>query len=141
MEIEKIGANCNTVKELIETVRWLLEAITRYGTPQFARQARMAFMARAFLRSLVDAGYCTQEEIDRFMQSITTVSTEFNEDFEAYSDGRMSKEEFDSRYGHLRSGTYDIRTERYDNMNFRPVSVKSRQPGINKNRQIGRAHV
>lgn len=136
MEIEKIGANCNNVKELIETVRWLLEAITRYGTPQFARQARMAFMARAFLRSLVDAGYCTQEEIDRFMQSITTVSTEFNEDFEAYSDGRMSKEEFDSRYGHLRSGTYDIRTERYDNMNFRPVSVKSRQPGINKNRQV-----
>lgn len=136
MEIEKIGTNCNNVKELIETVRWLLEAITRYGTPQFARQARMAFMARAFLRSLVEAGYCGQEETDRFMQSITTVSTEFNADFEAYSDGRMSKEEFDSKYGHLRSGTYDIRTERYDNMNFRPVSVKRRQPGINKSRRV-----
>lgn len=135
-EIEKIGANCNNIKELIETVKWLLEAITRYGTPQFARQARMAFMARAFLRSLVEANYCTQNEIDRFMQSISTVSTEFNEDFEAYSDGRMSKEEFDSKYGHLRSGTYDIRTERYDNMNFRPVSIKNRPVGINKNRRI-----
>ena len=30
MEIEKIGENCNNAKELIETVKWLLEAITRY---------------------------------------------------------------------------------------------------------------
>ena len=133
MEIEKIGENCTNVKELIETVKWLLEAITRYGTPQFARQARLAFMARAFIRSLVEAGYYTQQEMDQFMQSISTVSTKFNEDFEAYSNGSMSKEEFDSKYGHLRSGTYDIRTERYDAMNFRPVSAKGRQPKINKN--------
>lgn len=132
-EIEKIGENCNSPKELIETVKWLLEAITKYGTPQFARQARMAFMARAFLRTLVEAGYYEQAEMDRFMQSISTVSTEFNEDFEAYSNGQMSKEEFDSKYGHLRSGTYDIRTERYDAMNFRPVSAKSKQPKANKN--------
>lgn len=132
-EIEKIGMNCNSVKELIETVKWLLEAITRYGTPQFARQARMAFMARAFLRSLVEAGYYTQREADRFMQSISTVSTEFNEDFDSYSEGKMSKEEFDSKYGHLRSGTYNIRTERYDAMNFRPVSAKGRHPKIVKN--------
>lgn len=135
-EIEKIGVNCNNVQELIETVKWLLEAITKYGTPQFARQARMAFMAKAFLRTLVEAGYCKQKEIDRFMQSISTVSTEFNEDFEAYSDGTMSKEEFDSKYGHLRSGTYDIRTERYDAMNFRPVSAKSKHPKINKNGSV-----
>lgn len=132
-EIEKIGENCNSVKELIETVKWLLEAITRYGTPQFARQARMAFMARAFLRSLVEAGYYTQREADRFMQSISTVSTEFNEDFESYSEGKMSKEEFDSKYGHLRSGTYNIRTERYDAMNFRPVSAKGRHIKTEKN--------
>ncbi len=136
MEIEKIGENCNNPKELIETAKWLLEAITRYGTPQFARQARMAFMARAFLRTLVEAGYCTQEETDRFMQTISTVSTEFNEDFDAYSENRMSKEEFDSKYGHLRSGTYDIRTERYDAMNFRPVSAKGKHPKINKTEQV-----
>lgn len=132
-EIEKIGMHCTNIKELMETVKWLLEAITRYGTPQFARQARMAFMARAFLRSLVESGYYSRQETDRFMQSITTVSTEFNEDFEAYSEGTMSKEEFDSKYGHLRSGTYDIRTERYDAMNFRPVSTKSK-------RQKGKKH-
>lgn len=139
MEIEKIGENCNNVKELIETVKWLLEAITRYGTPQFARQARMAFMARAFIRTLVEAGYYSQQEMDQFMQSISTVSTKFNEDFEAYADGIMSKEEFDSKYGHLRSGTYDIQTERYDAMNFRPVSAKSKQPKRNKNIEINLA--
>lgn len=135
-EIEKIGMHCNNAKELIETVKWLLEAITRYGTPQFARQARLAFMARAFLRTLEEAGYCSKEVTDQFMQSISTVSTEFNEDFEAYADGIMSKEEFDSKYGHLRSGTYDIRTERYDAMNFRPVSAKNKQPRVNKNLHV-----
>lgn len=135
-EIEKIGMHCTNAKELIATVKWLLEAITRYGTPQFARQARMAFMAKAFLKTLVEAGYYSQKEIDRFMHSISTVSTEFNEDFEAYSKGRMSKEEFDSKYGHLRSGTYDIRTERYDAMNFRPVSAKGKRTKVKKNAAI-----
>lgn len=37
-------------------------------------------------------------------------------DFNQFNCGRMSKEEFLTTYGHLRSGTYDITSARYDQM-------------------------
>ena len=72
----------------------LLKEIRTNGSPQFARQARLAFIARAFLRTLVDAGYYTSENVDTFMQGISTVSSEFNDDFERFSEGLISREEF-----------------------------------------------
>lgn len=125
---EKKWSTCSCVDEIAEIICNTLDAIKSYGTPQFARQARMAFIARSFIRTLVEAGYYTQEQMDDFMLSISTVSSKFNEDFEMYADGSMSREMFNSRYGHLRSGTYDIRSDRYDAMNFRPVPAKNRTP-------------
>ncbi|MCM1309150.1 MAG: gamma-glutamyl-gamma-aminobutyrate hydrolase family protein [Butyrivibrio sp.] len=108
--------------EMLKSVLKLIEALLRHGTPQFTRQARLAFMARSFCRTLVEAGYFTDEEMDAFMKSINTVSSQFDRDFERFSDGRLSRDEFNAKYGHLRSGTYDIRTDRYDRMSFRPLS-------------------
>lgn len=125
---EKVWNESNDVRELLDSICMLTDAIKNFGTPQFARQARMAFIARSFIRTLVEAEYYTQEQMDDFMLSISTVSSKFNEDFEAYADGRMSREKFNNRYGHLRSGTYDIRSDRYDAMNFRPVPAKNRTP-------------
>lgn len=123
---EALDVNGLSVKEMFRSIILLLDAITKYGTPQFTRQARLAFMARAFCRTLVEAGYFTEEEMDSFMKSINTISSEFDSDFEKYSIGKMSMEEFNKKYGHLRSGTYDIRTDRYDKMNFRPVSNRKK---------------
>lgn len=36
------------VNKIVEDILELLEDIRIYGTPQFTRQARMAFIARAF---------------------------------------------------------------------------------------------
>lgn len=113
-------------KAKIESAIQLIDAIPQYGTTQFTRQARLAFMARAFCRTLVEAGYFTNDEMDAFMKSINTVSSQFEADFEKFSLGNMSRDEFNRKYGHLRSGTYDIRTDRYDKMNFRPVGTKRR---------------
>lgn len=107
---------------LIHAVKTLLDAISAYGVTTFARQARMAFMARAFCLTLVEAGDFTEDEMDRFMTSVSTVSSEFEADFNAYSAGRLDRATFDRKYGHLRTGTYDIRTDRYDKLTFRPVS-------------------
>lgn len=96
----------------------LMESIKKYGTPQFTRQARMAFMARIFCRSLVQEGYFTQEEMDAFMLTISTVASEFERDCERCSSGEITREEFNSLYGHLRLGTYDIRSDSYKNSNF-----------------------
>lgn len=111
-----------SAKEALKYVPKQLEAIEKFGTIQFTRQARLAFMARAFCRTLTEAGYFTDEEMDCFMKSINTVSSQFDSDFEKFSDGRISRKEFNDKYGHLRSGTYDIRTDRYDKMSFRPAS-------------------
>ncbi len=119
LELDGLSTNA-----MLESVVQLSESIRKYGTPQFTRQARLAFMARSFCKSLVVSGYFSDEEMDDFMRSITTVSSAFDSDFEKFSDGRMSRAEFNQKYGHLRSGTYDIRTDRYDKMNFRPVSNK-----------------
>lgn len=109
------------VNRIIITVLDLLQTIRRYGTPQFTRQARMAFIARAFCSSLVEAGWFTKNEIDDFMKSIETVSSKFEQDYQKFSKGKMTRDEFNSKYGHLRSGTYDIRTDSYNQMVFRPV--------------------
>lgn len=125
---EKVWQGSSNVHELLKEICALLDALKSYGTPQFARQARMAFIARSFIRTLAEAGYYTKEQMDDFMLSISTVSSQFNEDFELYADGRMSRETFNNKYGHLRTGTYDIRSDRYDAMNFRPVPAKNRTP-------------
>ena len=50
----------------------------------------------------------------------------------------MSRNEFNNKYGHLRSGTYDIRTDSYNQMVFRPAvghnkvqKVKEEFEGLN----------
>lgn len=108
----------DNVMKLYKYISELIDSIKQYGTPQFARQARCAFMARSFCRTLVDKGYFNQNEMDAFMMSISTVASAFERDFDKYSHGEMTREEFNKLYGHLRLGTYDIRTDCYRDMFF-----------------------
>jgi len=105
---------------LLDYFTTLLNAIKQYGTPQFARQARCAFIAQALCRSLVEKGYVTREESDGFMRGVETVATEFARDMDRYLAGELSREDFCVKYGHLRSGTYDIRAPRYEQIDFQP---------------------
>lgn len=95
--------------EDIEKVYWLLEDCKRYGTLPFAGLARGAFIAVQILRSLTACGILTESDYELFMNEVNTVSSGMNEDFR-----NMSKEAFLKKYGHLRPGTYDITSLRYD---------------------------
>lgn len=121
---EEVFQNEIHAKELINEISRLIDGICYYGTPQFARQARIAFMSRAFCRSLVEGGWFSQDEMDAFMSGVTTVSSEFERDFKNFTSGQLSKKEFDKKYGHLRSGTYDILSDCYADMNFRSMTGK-----------------
>ncbi len=123
------------VNKIIKDILELLEEIRIYGTPQFTRQARMAFIARAFCSSLVAAGWFSQFEIDEFMKSIATVSSKFEQDYQRFSAGKMSRNEFNQKYGHLRSGTYDIRTDSYNQMVFRPAVGHTKTQKVKKQSQ------
>lgn len=93
----------------IEKIYWLLEDCKRYGTLPFAGLARAAFISVQILKSLVEDNVLTQTDYDSFMGSLQTVSSQLGEDFKS-----LDKVSFLNKYGHLRPGTYDILSKRYD---------------------------
>ena len=56
----------------------------------------------------------TPQESLAFLSSIRTVAVELDADVRAFLAGTLPADEFCSRYGHLRAGTYNIRSPRYD---------------------------
>ncbi|MEZ0375223.1 MAG: PEP-utilizing enzyme [Candidatus Sericytochromatia bacterium] len=99
----------NSTLDPIARIYWMIEDCKRYGTLPFAGLARAGFIAVQMLKSLVTTGILSQAEYDLFMRSLDTVSSAIQTDFVT-----MSRWEFLARYGHLRPGTYDILSPRYD---------------------------
>jgi len=93
----------------ISRINWLIEDCKRYGTLPFAGLARAGFIAVQLLQSFVAAGVLSEEEHATFMASVDTVGSRIGHDF-----SHLTKAEFLARYGHLRPGTYDILSPRYD---------------------------
>jgi adenylylsulfate kinase-like enzyme/phosphohistidine swiveling domain-containing protein len=93
----------------ISRIYWLLEDCKRYGTLPFAGLARAGFIAVQLLQSFVAVGVLSPEEHATFMASVDTVGSRIGYDF-----AHKTKAEFLARYGHLRPGTYDILSPRYD---------------------------
>lgn len=93
----------------VSKIYWLLEDCKRYGTLPFAGLARAGFIAVQFLDSMVSKDILSKEEYDSFMKDLNTVSSSMNSDIK-----QLSKAAFIQKYGHLRPGTYDINSKRYD---------------------------
>lgn len=93
----------------LERIYWLLEDAKRYGTLPFAGLARAGFVAVQMLRSLVSVGVFSPADYDAFMASVSTVSGQLGRDRAS-----LDKAAFLARYGHLRPGTYDILSPRFD---------------------------
>ena len=112
-KIEELKTRHKTIKESslskTEKIFWLIEDCKRYGTLPFAGLARAGFIAVEILKSLVSIGIITSEEYQSFLGSVKTVSSDMTADF-----GNLSKENFIKKYGHLRPGTYEITSSRYD---------------------------
>lgn len=93
----------------ISRIYWLLEDCKRYGTLPFAGLARAGFIAVILLRSLVAEGVMSAEERDCFINNLDTVSSQLPRDY-----ANLERSTFLAKYGHLRPGTYDILSLRYD---------------------------
>jgi hypothetical protein len=89
-------------------------ACRRDGTVPFAMLARHAFISVTFLKSLVRRGIIDLAAVDSFIGTIRTVTAEFVSDLFDMHEGRLATAAFLERYGHLRPGTYDITSPRYD---------------------------
>jgi glutamine kinase len=90
-------------------LRAQLDACVEHGTLPFARLARAAFVATELLDDLVAEEVFTVEDKAAFVGGLNTVARELKRDFET-----LDKATFLKRYGHLRPGTYDILSPRYD---------------------------
>jgi hypothetical protein len=106
---QRITTICNAELDKISRIYWLIEDCKRYGTLPFAGLARAGFIAVQLLRSLVEMEVLSANEAATFMASVDTVGSRIGRDF-----AQLPKTDFLARYGHLRPGTYDILSPRYD---------------------------
>ena len=115
----------------LRTARQLLADCRRLGTLPFAHLARTAFVATTLLRSLERIGLLTAEEHSAFLNSLNTVARQFERDAYRVAVDKLSWDNFVSQYGHLRPGTYEITSPRYDvepETYLRPMVEKATAP-------------
>lgn len=117
-KIETLEKNYNKILgsdiSLVDKIYWLIEECKTYGTLPFAGVARAGFIAMQFLHSFISTGIITESEYHRYMNSLDTINKQMNTDLCAYRNGKISETDFLSKYGHIRPGTYDILSKRYD---------------------------
>jgi hypothetical protein len=92
----------------------LLFECRRLGTLGFSIIARHAFIAESFLHSAAKLKILSKARIQEFKSSLKTVTSHLTSDYEAVCSGALPSSEFLAQFGHLRPGTYDITSLRYD---------------------------
>lgn len=116
LDVQNITKECSDFCLIARLIHTLLDSIDKFGTPQFSRHARCAFIAKSLCRSLVSEGYINYGYLNLFMSGINTVAVDYDRDYHDVLDGKMSRDDFRIKYGHLRAGTYNVRSLRYDQM-------------------------
>jgi len=126
--IERVDGDMETIERLrdrydqvmqsdmppLKTAYQLLDDCRRYGTLPFAHLARTAFVATSLLRSLERIGVLESADVSAFQNSLNTVARRFERDGERVALGEMDRDRFVDLYGHLRPGTYELTSPRYD---------------------------
>ncbi|MCU0097511.1 PEP-utilizing enzyme [Bacillus sp. OR9] len=95
--------------DIISKTYWMLEDCIRYGTLPFAGLARSGFIAVNLLKSLVSIGILSSQDYVNYMGQLNTVGSGMTTDRLELSDSAFLR-----KYGHLRPGTYDVSSQRYD---------------------------
>ena len=98
----------------ISTLDQHLSELAEFGTLPFAILARHGFIGVSYLRSMVSEGMISAERADQFMRNVETITAAFIDDLSELTAGSLSQDDFLRQYGHLRPGTYDIESLRYD---------------------------
>lgn len=98
----------------IDKVYWLVEDAKRWGTLPFSGLARAAFIATECLRGLETVGALEPGDEQAFFRSLDSVTNRMQSALSGLATGSVSRKAFLEEFGHLRPGTYDILSKRYD---------------------------
>lgn len=133
VRVEKLAAlNSTGLNSDLACLFRLVEECALYGTVPFAILARHAFIAKTILLSLVKCGIFSENDVGRFQASVSTVAGQMLDDIRAVQGGTMREQDFLEHYGHLRPGTYDILSPRYDQMKSLGITLSTPR-GVNEN--------
>ena len=108
----------------------MIDDCIQLGTIPFSILARHGFISKTILLSLKELNIVTHDEINQILGNIQTVASELVDDLYLLQENKITIKNFLEKFGHLRPGTYDIRSLRYDqiyNQIFSATSYKSRQ--------------
>jgi phosphohistidine swiveling domain-containing protein len=94
----------------------MLDECQNHGTIPFAILARHGFIAKTILNSLCARGIIDSEDMLAILGSFTTVAGDLVDWMHQLQRGDLPRATFMKRFGHLRPGTYDILSLRYDQM-------------------------
>jgi phosphoenolpyruvate synthase/pyruvate phosphate dikinase len=111
---QQLDSKSKNHTNMLVAAEQLLKNCKKFGTVKFSTIARIAFIATILMKSLEKEGYIENKTIENFMNSIITPVSELQSDFNQYISNELSKKQLLKKYGHLRSGTYDITASRYD---------------------------
>ncbi|MEO1944881.1 MAG: PEP/pyruvate-binding domain-containing protein, partial [Candidatus Thioglobus sp.] len=107
-----VSATGHDISELFA----MIDDCINFGTIPFSILARHGFIAKTILMSLNYRGILTMEDIDKIQSGVRTVASDLVKDMHQLQCGYLSRVDFMAQYGHLRPGTYDILSHRYDQM-------------------------
>lgn len=100
------------------TIEELIDECSSRQAVAFSALARHAFIAKTLMDSLVARNIISNEELGHWNESIETVTSQFLVDANGISGSQTGLSDFLEKYGHLRPGTYDIESKRYDQMDW-----------------------
>lgn len=121
VKVEELAKKQNISHQLptthnITTLFEIVDDCIRLGTVPFSILARHGFIARTILLSLNSCDILSTEDINSIQSGVRTVASNLVDDMHRLQRGELSRSDFMSEYGHLRPGTYDILSRRYDDM-------------------------
>ena len=114
-EKQQVNQDSENPKD-IDQLFMLIGKCIHLGTIPFSILARHGFIAKTLLLSLIERNILSIDEAHLLLASIRTIASDLVDDMKRYQANKITHNEFMMQYGHLRPGTYDIMSSRYDQM-------------------------
>ena len=112
----------------INQLFFMIEDCIHLGTIPFSILARHGFIAKTLLLSLVQCSILSMDNVNQILGDIRTIASDLVDDIDKLQLGELDRGAFMEQYGHLRPGTYDISSLRYDQMSaFGEIDFEIRQ--------------